>query len=370
MADAPITGIEELTAPVNVIAQRMLLEVSLPLCPFFTGSMKATITAGSGSFTASWRRIVNLSDTNPTNFALAALNVNVAFPTRASTQASTENIQATLGKYGTYIVLNEEVDLINFSEHVAGIVEALGIHAGRILNALQRNEMEDNSSAILGSAATALTAVVAETTAGDLDTAVNHLERNNALPFNARTTGSPNTNTTPVRDTYIAITHPDVVLDMRKKLGTAFTPAEQYGSQTPIMEGEQGTFRGIRVIQSTESTIDAEAGATGAAAANLRTSGNDTVDIYNTVIFGRNAFGSLGLNSSHIQETYRAGDTVPGIMMISHGAGSAGSGDPLNELRTVGYKTFHAAKYLGEKVSTVTSWARCLKTGSLTALGT
>ncbi len=365
---SPITGVEEITAPVNVIAQRALLEVSKPLCPYFTGTMPARITAGSGSFTASWRRILNL-DVDLTNASLAALNVNVAFPTRDAVQATTENIQATLGKYGRYIVLNEEVDLLNFSSHVAGIVEALGINAGRVLNALQRNEMEDNSSAILGSAAASLTAVAAEITSGDLDTAVNHLERNNALPFNGRTLGSTSTNTTPIRDTYIALTHPDVVLDMRKKLGTAFTPAEQYGSQTPVMEGEQGTFRGIRVIQSTDATIDAEGGGN-ASANNLRTSGNNKADIYNTVVFGRNAFGSLGLNTDHIQETYRAGDMVPGIMMIRHAAGSAGAADPLNELRTVGYKTWHAAKYLGEKVSTVTSWARCIKTGSLTAIGT
>ena len=369
MATANITGTEELTAPVNVIAQRALLEVSKPLCPYFQGSMPANITAGSGSFTASWRRIVNL-DVDLTNAALSPLNTTVAFPTRAAVQASTENIQATLGKYGRYIVLNEEVDLLNFGSHVAGIVEALGINAGRVLNALQRNEMEDNATAIFAGGAADAANVVTEITTGDLYTAINHLERNNALQFNDRTLGSTNISTTPIRDSYLAITHPDVVLDMRRTFSTAFTPVEKYGSQTTVLAGEQGSFPGVRIIQTTDATIDAEGGKTGANAANLRTSGNNLTDIYSTVVFGRNAFGSLGLNTNHIQASYRAGDMVPGIMMIRHAAGSSGAADPLNELRTVGYKTFHAAKYLGETASNVTSWARVIKSGALTPTGT
>lgn len=366
---SPITGVEELTAPVNVVAQRALLEVSRPLLPYFSGSTPARIQAGSGSFTASWRRIVNL-DVDVANASLSALNVNVSFPTRDAVQATTENIQATLGKYGRYIVQNEEVDLLNFDSHVAGIVEALGINAGRVLNALQRNEMEDNSSAILAGGAASLTAVASEITVGDINVAVNHLERNNGLKFNERTLGSPNTNTSPIRDSYLCITHPDVVLDIRKTFGSSFTPVEQYGSQTSALPGEEGSVPGVRIIQSTDATIDAEASTANATANNLRTSGNENVDIYNTVIYGRNAFGSLGLNTEHIQETYRAGDMVPGIMMIRHAAGSAGAADPLNELRTVGYKTWHAAKYLGETASAVTSWSRTIKSGALTARGT
>ena len=61
------------------------------------------------------------------------------------------------------------------------------------------------------------------------------------------------------------------------------------------------------------------------------------------------------MNFRHIKTIYRSGDKLPGVIMISHARGSAGAADPLNELSSVGYKTWHAAKILNG------DWIRTLR---------
>lgn len=352
MASAPITTTTEIEQPVNVAFQRVLLDNAKPLCPYFMGTSPAVIMRHQGTFTAYWRQFDNLT---PTTSALSALTGNVAFPTRASVQPSTSNVTATLGKFGQYILVNEEVDLINFTEQQAKLVEILGISAGRSLNQLQRNEEEDNSTAVLANGATKVAAIADILLKADIKKVVNQLQRNSANKFTPMTAGSPNDNTSPVPRAFWGLCHPDVEEDIRGV--DSFIPVEKYAQAVDVAPGEFGYAERVRFISSEDASIDTNSGTAATKATALRASATN-VDVYNTVIYGMNAFGSLGLDTPHLRSIYRSGDRLPPIMLIAKPKGSSGAADPLDELATVGWKSWHAAAVLN------TDWSRNLRTGA------
>jgi N4-gp56 family major capsid protein len=350
----PITSTTEISGPVDVDFQLILLRNAQALCPYYMGTVPAEIAEHSGTFTAKWRRIENLA---PTTTPLAELTGSVSFPTRVGVQPTVTDPTATVQKYGNFIYLSEEADLKNFNSQTAKLVEVLGINAGRSLNRVQRNVMEDNSTAVFGGAATTATGVAgAGITRSDITKAGNALNRQDALMFTPMTTGSQNTNTTPIRPAYWAFCHVDVEEDIR--LLTGFTPVEQYAGQTETARGEFGIVGNVRFIASTEASIDETAGEsiTGTSTAAGRTTGSATqYDVYNTVVIGMDAVGSVGRGARHIKEIYKAGDTLPGVQMINHAKGSAGSADPMNELASLGWKSWHAGVILNS------NWCRVIK---------
>lgn len=342
-----LTTTTQIAAPVNVVFQTTLLRNAKSMCPYFEGTEPAMISEHAGTFTAKWRRIENLTVPSA---ALTELTGSLAFPTRTPAQPSVTDITATVSKFGNFIYLTEEVDLVNFTGQTDKLIEVLGINAGQALNRQQRNEMEDNSTQIYAGAATTATAVnAAEDATIDASVcavAVNALNNQDAMKFAPMSMGSQNIGSSPIRDAYLGFTHVDTEEDLRAI--NAFIEAQQYGSHTALYKGEIGQLGGIRFISTTEASIDASTGATvtSTATASVRSSGSNRADVYNTVIMGRDSVGSLGFGFEHVKSTYMAGDTMPGVQLISHNRGSAGSADPLNEVSSMGWKSWHAAKIL------------------------
>lgn len=353
-----LTTTTEIPGPVNVKFQRRLLMNAKTRCPYFLGSDPAEIVENSGSFTAKWRRIENLT---PTTTPLSELTGNLSLPTRTGTQPSSNDLTATVQKFGVVIFLTEEADLINFSGQTEKLVEILGINAGQSLNRLQRNELEDNSTIELGGTATTATNITAKIVANDVKKIVNLLQRNDAVKFTPMSLGSTNISTIPQRDAYWGICHVDIEEDIRSFTG--FVPVEQYGSQAVTEIGEIGSFGGVRFISTSEASIDVGAG--GASAAGVRSATGANTDLYPTVIMGRSHHGSVGLGRRHIKEIYMAGDKLPAVMMIQHAAGSAGTGDPFNEVRSMAWKAWHAAKtFTNTTTPTTGEWGFSLVTGA------
>lgn len=354
-----ITTTTEIAAPVNVIFQTTMLRRAKAVCPHFVGSKPATIASHGNTFTAKWRRYEHLT---PTTTPLTEITGSVAFPVRTGVTPTVTDLTATVLKFGNFMFLNEEVDLINFSGQTNELADVLGENAGRSLNRLQRNEIEDNATAILAGAQTSasnvgLNGATGFITRSTIARAVNELNRQDAMKFLAMTTGSQNVGTAPIRESYWGINHPDVSEDVRLLAG--FNSVETYAGQTETAIGEYGHVGGIRFVESTESTIDASAGASSTTSATSdprQTAAR--VDLYNTVILGRDFHGSLGLDASHVSEIYRVGDSLPAVMMISHAKGSAGSADPLNEVSTMGWKSWHVAKILNS------NWGRNIRSAA------
>lgn len=352
---ASITDTDILTKPVNVIFQQTLLRNARARCPYFAGSTPGDVRQHQGSFTASWRRIENLT---PTTTALTELNSTVSFPTRDSVTPSITTVTAAVQKYGQYIVLNEDTDLVNFNGQTDKLIEILGISAGRSLNMLQRNELEDNSTIVYAGGVASSGLVNSAITANSIKSAVNTLVKNSAMTFTPMATGSQNIGTSPILPSLWGFTHPDVAIDIAAISG--FKSVETYAGQVETAPGEFGYVPvagiAVRFIQSEDASVDAGAGAT-TGSSGLRTTSSRN-DLYSTVILGMDAHGSLGFGMEHIKEVYTAGDKLPAVQLIKKGFGSAGTADPFDELATMAWKSWHAAKILNS------TWIRALRSGA------
>lgn len=352
-----ITDTDIVTKPVNVLFQRRFLSVAKTNCPCFAGSMPANLTQNRGTFTASWRRYNNLTVSTT---ALTELNTTVSFPTRDSITPTVTDVTSAVSKYGSYIVLNEEADLVNFDGQTQQLLDRQAIQSGRTLNQLQRNELEDNSTKLFAGGVASDGLVTSAILVAQLDGAVVALATNDSLTFMAESNGSTNVGTVPILPSYIGLNHPHVSHDVANLTG--FISVEKYAGQVSIMQGEYGLYPGagyaIRFVQSSDMSIDVDAGiADPGGSTGLRVnSGN--VDLYTIVVFGQEFHGSLGFGMEHVQTIYRAGDALPAVQIIQHGFGSAGPADPLNELSTLGWKTWHAAKIMDA------TWGRGIRCGA------
>jgi N4-gp56 family major capsid protein len=126
-----------------------------------------------------------------------------------------------------------------------------------------------------------------------------------------------------------------------------FIGVQQYAGQVELMPGEFGIWQtagyATRFIQTPDASITLAAGAV-IGTTGLR--GVANVDVYATEIYGMDAVGTVGFGFEHIKEIYVAGDPLPGVQLIFKARGSAGAADPLDELSTLGWKSWHAAAIL------------------------
>jgi N4-gp56 family major capsid protein len=348
----------ELPAPLNAVFQQTLLRNAMVRCPYFMGTTPAELTKHRGSFQASFRRIANLSAATS---GLSELQSEAAYMQgRSAAALSVAAVNATVAKYGNFVILNEEADLVNFPEQFAKILEIVGRNAGQSLNVLQRNIGEDNVTLVrAGGAASdgAITSIIAVNT---IKNVLNVLDKNSAMSFMPMTTGSQNIGTVPILPAFWGLCHPDVAVDIAGLTG--FTSVEKYAGQTATVMGEFGTLmvagQGVRFVSSEDAGVDASAGSTGAASNDHRTTASDKRDLYTTLIYGQDAIGSIGFGMAHTDGIYRAGDSLNAVDVIVKTPQGTGTSDPYNEITTVAWKAWHTGMVLN------TAWARGIRSAA------
>jgi len=213
-----ITTTTEIAGPVNNVFQQVLLRNAKPVCAHFLSSEEGSGSVGphDGTLTVKWRRIENLT---PTTTALTALTGSESYPFRTGILPSVTDVTATVSKYGQVLTLNEEVDLTNYNGQTAKLIEVLGISAGRSVNRLQRNVLEDNVTIIFASGASADSGVTDPMTLNLIREGQSVLEVNSALKDRPMTTGASATATTPIGMAFAAICHTHARSPSRKAHG-------------------------------------------------------------------------------------------------------------------------------------------------------
>lgn len=351
---------------VNVVYQQRLLRNARPLAPYFLGTSPGSLMKQGGTNVISWRRyntsMDNASGIAPTTTALSELTGNASYmQSRTPSTVHFSEVTATMAKYGQYYIISEEVDLFVVNATGAGIVDTLAISAGRSLNQLQRNVAEDSLTELQTGAAASDGAQQNVITLNAIKTAVIALNVNAAMPFTPMSGGSQNVGTTPILPAFWLLCHPHVADDVAGITG--FQGVQSYASHADTAMGEFGMIPAagfaVRCVQSPDATVDADLGLTGAATAGVR--GVTKADLYSTVIYGREALGSVGLGQSHTDGIYRAGDENGMFEIIAKGAATAnksGTSDPFDEITTVAWKAFHAGAVLNS------NWGRSIRSAA------
>lgn len=355
MALAINDSTNELPQEVDAIYQQTLLRTAQVRCPYFVGTMPGILEKKRGSSTCRWRRVENMT---PIETPLAELTGNATYMQgRDAASLSVTDLTATMAKYGNFVILNEEVDLYRYNNLDDGIFRVIGINAGQSLNRLQRNVTEDNLTIVRVAGAAADVNIASAMTLGAIRHVVNNLSKNSAMTFSPMSTGNQLTGSTPILPAFIGLTHPDVAIDIA--LMSGFRSVESYASHTTPYAGEFGMISvagmAVRFIQSEDSSVEA---ATGAAVAGTGLNGTANVDVYNTVIYGEEAIGSVGLGRRHTDGSYNAGDRLDAVELIHKPLGAGGTSDPYNEIETLAWKAYHVGKVLNA------TWGYVIRSGA------
>lgn len=343
----------ELQKPVNVVFEQTFLRRAQQNCPYFMGTQPGSLTKQAGTSTIKWRRIEQLT---PSTSALTELTGTATYMQNRSADVPTfTDKTATVAKYGQFFIVNEEVDFFNPNNTANELSAVLGEAAGRSLNQLQRDIGEDNSTQRFASNVANEASVESIASTGDLQRVINELCVNSARPFTAMTNGSQNIGTAPILPSFWGICHPDVANDVAGLTG--FKSIEIYAGQTATVPGEFGYYAnagyGVRFVQTPDASINANAGGS-KSGQDLKSTSSVQNDTYTILIYGQDAFGSVGLGQKHTDGAYRAGDNTGGWEMIYHPRGSSGASDPFDELSTVAWKAWYAGAVLNS------NWSRAL----------
>ena len=249
----------------------------------------------------------------------------------------------TLKQYGSY-VNTTDVQMAAASDPVLKIIsERQATQAGETIDFLSYKVFRAGTQVkYVGTSATARSDVdftiggVAPTvsspssgtqTLAALQTAIRALQNNDAGKLKSKLKASVGIATEPIRESYVAICHPDLQQDIQELPG--FTPVEKYSEQSDAIEGEIGGVEGVRFITTTQATPFKSAGdTTGAGAGSVSTDSTNN-DVYPVLIIGEDAIGCATLGG---MDSLRSKVVMP----------KPGPGDPLGQRGTVAWDTFYS----------------------------
>jgi len=340
---------------VNFDLMRGLLSAAKKKLPFFNGTLPGTLSMNMGAPAVKWERINNLAITK-TALGETTTGSTRAFQNgRTPVVATVSVVTATPLKYGNFIDMNEEVDLIQMNLRGINYMNTLGGNAGESLNELMIDIYQSTTTNRFGSAVASAGAVVTALSSNDIKYAVNQLNRNSALTFQTQGEGMDRIDTKAVREAFYGICHPDVEEDLRALAG--FVGVEQYAGYMESLIGEIGTLNGVRWSTSPLAGTIVLGG--GGSATGLRFSSSAaTSDVYSSFIYGQEAIGSVGLGQGHETSQKMMYDTIKAVEVIQHLPGSAGAGDPMNEFGTLAWKAWFAGAVLNN------GWVVHVQTGA------
>lgn len=269
--------------------------------------------------------------------ALAVTTTDLAQPTtespdRAAVQLSITDVTGTIIKRGNGIALTDIAEDTSAENVVLEATDVNGQNAGESVDIYYRNAVDAGTTVVYSNGTTraGLSTVL---DSDDINRTVRTLEIANARKVTKIINASTGVGTTPIRPAFIAVCHPRIAFTLRQLTG--WVHASAYANQVGIeglMDGEIGELNGIRFVMSTQSRIRPDAGAAGAG---VVSTGGVVADVFETLVFGEDAYGRCPLSGK-------------GLVTIFKPLGSGGAADFLDEISTVAWKFRGVAVILNE----------------------
>lgn len=228
------------------------------------------------------------------------------------------DITATVAEYGNYVTISSTVDWTSTNADAMEWSDILSDNALDTLDILMSTVL--NASTALefaGSATNNGTVTSSDKVAiADIKAIVRSLKENNAKRITAFSPTDNATDVVNIKDAYVGIVHPRTTFDL--KALTGFVDVEQYAHSTQLLPYEIGKVDEVRFVESTNAKV-------------FTGEGDEGIDVYSTVVLGRNAYGRTMVDG----ETLRMVEQQPG-----------GVSDPLGRIRTMGWYTTFVGKIL------------------------
>lgn len=224
--------------------------------------------------------------------------------TPAGDSLSETQVTASILQYGNYIELSDLIDLVSIDPVLDQATEILGEQAADWVDVITRDVIAagTNVQYANGRASRVTVATGDNLTVLEIRKAIRTMKRNKVKPMSD---GS-----------YVCIVEPGTTFDLQSD--TNWINAQQYAGSTAIFNGEIGKLYGVRFVETPLAKKFAGAGAA-------------SVDVYCSLLIGRNAYSMVDVASSGAIEN------------LIKPLGSGGANDPLNQRQTTGFKVSFTA---------------------------
>lgn len=300
------TGSSGMSAEMKTFYDRELLETADPLLIHDQWAQERDIPKGSGK-KIEFRRYEALAK------ALTPLTEGV---TPAGNKINVTTVTAEVKQYGDYVTLTDVLILTAIDNNIVEATDLCGSQAGRTLDTVSREYMNAGTNVQYAEGQVTSRAALTKDhklTVKAVKMAVRALKKQNTQRING---------------VFYGIIHPDVAFDLTED--EKFIEVTKYKNPERIYKGEIGEIEGVRFSETTEAKIWAGAGA------KIDASGDQKVDVYSTLIFGANAYGTTKVEGG-------------GLETIIKQLGSAGTADALNQRATVGWKALKVTEILSQQ---------------------
>ena len=300
-ADVQTTLLEGLSAEMKTFYDMTLIDEAAPALVHDQFGQKRPIPKNGG-------KIIEFRKFAPLTKALTPLTEGVT-PEGKSLDVTT--INAEVSQYGDFIVMSDILELTAIDNVVVEALKLLGRQGGATLDTVVRNILHTGPNVMYCPKVAADGSETAVTSRSGLDNtckltvkavqkAVAKLRAQNAPTISGK---------------YVAIVHPYAAYDlMRDK---EWIDAHKYAKPDNLYEGEIGEIAGVRFVQTTEAKIYDNG-------------------VFGTLIFGEGAYGNTEIAGG-------------GMETIVKQKGFAGTGDPLDQRSSVGWKGQKTAEILVEQ---------------------
>lgn len=220
------------------------------------------------------------------------------------------SLTVTIAQYGAFVKGSDIITVVTLDPLLDNITEEQGVQAGLTIETIERDALNTGTTVQYANGAGARASIDSTDVISNVEIikAVRTLMVNNAPTYQG--------------GDYAAVIHPYTwaTLIQDNDVVNAINAGNNGGKQ--LFSGELVRWMGVRFTQSTLAKVFTGAGAAG-------------INVYSTLFFGRNAFGTLSLSGMDMETLF-------------HAKGSAGAADPLNQYWTKGWKCTHAIKILQE----------------------
>lgn len=251
---------------------------------------------------------------------------------------SSTDIYATVKQYGDFVTLTDWLMMVGLDANLLDISDnLLSVQMAETKDTIIRDTVVAGTSVRYGNGVSARTSVVTALSDEDISSVVRTLEANDAKKIKKITPAGSGINSSPIGAAYIAITHPDARFDIEGRKG--FIPVHEYASRDSLsdMKGEVveiGSTGGVRWLATSNAKIWADGGGAVGVTGLVSTSASN-IDVYGTVIFGKDAYGTVPLSKESVK-----------MIIRQLGQGE----DPLNQRATVGWKMATTSRILNDEL--------------------
>lgn len=224
-------------------------------------------------------------------------------------------VTAEVKQYGGFVELSDVLLLTAIDNELAEATALLGSQAGRTLDTVTREVLAaGNNVQYAEGQVSSRSALV-----GGKNDGTDHYLTVTAVRRAVRALKVMNT--PKIDGGYVGIVHPDCEFDLMNDPDWKYP--HQYVDTENIYNGEIGKVAGVRFVETSEAKIFVGGGAGGR-------------DVYATLIFGDNAYGTTSVEGG-------------GLQHIVKQLGSGGTSDPINQRATAGWKALFTAERLVEQ---------------------